>query len=166
MKACQNCDRINSDEVEICYHCGTKFRVWEPPEPLTSQDQDKPKSETGLDDKPVSFRRRCFLWLTAWGFVALAVCAINPEYLRAIFFFPIGLFGLFGGDEKAVETSFTACATGAFIFGWLLYAALSVAIFTVGKRKTFTAIYIIFCILLALNVGGCQRVLESMSHIQ
>jgi biotin transporter BioY len=77
--------------------------------------------------------------------------------------FPIGLFAFLA---NGTQNAFWAWATGGFIIGWVLYAVLSGLLFNAKNKRVFIAIYIIFCILLALNVGGCVKVLGDTSHIQ
>lgn len=102
------------------------------------------------------------LWFGAWGIVILITLAMNPASIITAPLFPMGLFALFpNGDDKAI----VAWGTGGFIVGWLFYVLLSIVMFTTNRKGIFFLLYIIFCILLALNVGGCQRVLKDVSHI-
>lgn len=158
MKTCTNCWCANDDEAECCRECGTKFVVWKGLEPLSSSQQDDAKFNCPI---PTSTKLR--FWFGAWGFVILASLAVNPSYLLAAPCFPVGLFALF---PNGIENVFWGWGTGAFVLGWVLYAVLSAIMFKAKKKSVFLIIYIIFCILLLLNVGGCQRVLEDVSHIE
>ena len=157
MKTCPHCKRDNADEAGNCRECGAELGTSK--KAIATQEQNIPKS----DDESFSKRTKWIFWLAAWGGVVLAVLAINPAYLRAAAMFPIGLFALFAGGT---QNAFWAWATGGFIIGWVIYAVLSGLLFNAKNKRVFIAIYIVFCILLALNVGGCQRVLEDASHIQ
>jgi hypothetical protein len=155
MKICPHCKNENADEAGHCLECGAGLT----PENATltqEQNASKPKSAS------FSRRTRLLFWCAAWGGVVLAILAINPAYLRAAVIFPIGLFAFF---SNGTQSAFWVWATGSFLIGWVLYAALSAMMFGAKNKRVFIVIYIIFCILLALNVGGCVRVLEDTSQI-
>ena len=157
MKSCPHCKRDNDETAGNCRECGAELGT---PEKATApQTQDIPKS----NDESFSKRTKLLFWLGAWGGVVLATLAINPAYLRATAMFPIGLFAFLA---NGTQNAFWAWATGGFIIGWVIYVVLSAMMFNAKNKRGFIVIYVIFCILLALNVGGCQRVFEDASHIQ
>jgi len=143
MKTCPQCKLENDDEAGNCRGCGAELRI--------------------LKDESFSRRTKLLLWIAAWGGVIFAVLAINPAYIRAAFLFPIGLFAFLA---NGTQNAFWAWVAGGFIIGWMLYAVLSAMMFGAKNKQFFIVIYVIFCILLALNVGGCVKVLEDASHIQ
>jgi hypothetical protein len=148
---------MNSDEAEVCYECGTKFPVWKKPDPLPLQEQNEPKF---IDPLPASTKWRYILG--AWAFVILVCLITNPQSLLAAPFFPIGLIAcLPNGEDKAIA----AWMKGAWIIGWVVYALLSVIMFQVKKRGFFFPVFGIFCILLSLNISGCNRVMNAASQI-
>ena len=101
-------------------------------------------------------------WLGAWCLVAIATLVTNPGYILTVPFFPIGLLvWLPHGEERAIE----GWMVGAWIVGWIFYILLSVVLFRAKKTGVFFIIYAIFCVLLALNVIGCQRVIQAASGI-
>lgn len=157
MKTCPHCKAENADEVENCLGCAAQLRILENATLAEGQDVPKPKSEL------FPRRKKIFLWIAAWVCVFLTLLAINPAYTRAAFLFPIGLFAFFA---MGTQNAFLAWSTGGFIIGWVLYALLSVIMFGTKNKKVFAVIYVIFCILLALNVGGCVKILEDTAHIQ
>jgi hypothetical protein len=157
MKTCPHCKRDNDDEAENCRECGAELGI--PGKATVTQDQNIPKS----DDEFFSKRAKLSFWFAAWGGVVLIVLAINPAYIRAAPVFPVGLFAFI---SNGTQNAFWAWASGAFIIGWALYAVLSAIMFKAKSKHVFIATYLIFCILLLLNIGGCQRVLEDASHIQ
>lgn len=102
-------------------------------------------------------------WLAAWGATILIAFLINPQSIRTAIFFPIGLLALLpNGEHMAIF----AGIVGGWIVGWIFYIVLSVVLFCAKKSNHFFLIYIIFCILLALNVAGCQEVSQAVSKIE
>jgi hypothetical protein len=161
MKTCPRCSRENEEEARNCRECGAEFEI--PKKAIANEDQNISR----FGGEPFSTRVKTFFWFAAWGGVVLIVLAINPAYFRAAFIFPMGLFALSpNGDGTGITPSIMALKLGAFIIGWVLYAVLSVIMFKAKSRGIFIATYVIFCILLLLNIGGCHRVSESMSGIQ
>jgi hypothetical protein len=147
MKSCPNCSRENDDDAAQCAGCGMKFEI----------EQSSPKFSD-----PMPRAHKWQLWLGAWGLVAIATLVIHPAYLLAVPFFPVGLLDwLPHGEEKAIE----GWMIGAWVIGWMLYVFLSAAMFASKRMGIFFIIYVIFCVLLALNVVGCQRVMQAASGI-
>lgn len=152
MKNCSNCFRTNDDEAEYCQNCGTNFEAEE-------AHQGDPKF-----NEPMSASQKCGYWFGAWVIVIVASVAVTatPACVLAAPYFPIGLFVWFPhGESKAIE----GWMSGAWAFGWLFYLLLSVIMFSVNRRGVFFIIYTIFCVLLAFNVVGCQRVIGAASGI-
>lgn len=148
---------MSSDEAEACHECGTKFPVYTEPNSLPSQDQNQLKFSA-----PLSTAIKWRYLLGACSFVILICLATNPQSILAAPFFPIGLIAcLPNGEEKAIA----GWMRGAWIIGWVVYALLFIAMFQVKKRGVFFLIFIIFCILLLLNISGCQRITEAASGI-
>jgi hypothetical protein len=96
--------------------------------------------------------------------VILVTAAIKPAHLLTAPVFPVGLFALLPdrGDE-AVATAWLLRIP--IVMGWAIYVLLSAAMWRARTRGAFLLIYIAFCMLLALNLGGCQRALEAASQI-
>lgn len=147
MKICPNCKFAN-DDFEVCHQCGITFEKWK---------------DSKLEAKSFSFLAKGCCWLAAWILVILAVLKIDPNYLRTALFFPIGFFALLPNSDNAVAIAFT---TLGWSIGWVLYFALSVAMFLTKKKSVFIIIFTIFCVLLAINVVGCQHVLKNDAPIQ
>jgi hypothetical protein len=148
---------MNSDEAEVCHECGTKFSVWKEPDQLPFQDRNEPKFSD-----PLSASVKLRFFLGAWGFVILVCLVTNPQSILAAPFFPVGLIAcLPNGEDKAIA----GWMNGAWIIGWVIYALLSVTMFQVKKRGLFFLIFGIFCILLLLNISGCNRVMNAASQI-
>jgi hypothetical protein len=157
VKICQNCRRENNDEAEVCSECETKFPVRNEPERLPPANQENPKF-----NDPISVSTKWLLWFVAWGFVAVVNILISPASILGALFFPIGLLvWLPNGEEKAIK----GAMMNAWIFGWFFYILLSAVMLQIKKRGIFFIIYIIFCVLLMLNIVGCQRVMQAASEI-
>ena len=99
----------------------------------------------------------------AWVAVALLSMIPEPSQIVLAPFFPVGLLALLPrGEEKAITAYMlvTPC-----LLGWAFYAAITWAIFSVPGKKSFFAVYCLFCLVLALNVVGCKRTLEAAAGI-
>jgi len=113
--------------------------------------------------RPLKTSTKNLLWYGAWGVVIIGALIVNPTSLAAFYAFPLGLLAwLPNGDEKAV----VGLMFGGWIVGWIFYILISVALSRIKKKGLFLCIYFLFCILLMLNVVGCQRVLEAASGIR
>ena len=148
---------MNGDEAEVCHECGTAFPVRKKPNQLSSQNQNEPKLSDSL-----STAKKWYFFAGAWGFVILVCLITNPQSILAAPFFPLGLIAcLPNGEDKAIA----GWMKGTWITGWVVYAVLSVAMFQVKRRGLFFVIFVIFCILLLLNISGCNRVMTAASEI-
>ncbi len=121
-------------------------------------------SEPADNDEPVSGANRWWFVLSAWVAVVLLTFLLNPSSVLAAPFFPIGLLALLPrGEEKAI--------TGVMMLypvflGWGFYFGFQVIMMGTRSDKVFFVLYAVLCVLLLLNVGGCQRVVEAASQIQ
>ena len=154
MKVCSNCFRSNEDNAERCRECGkNKF------EPLNSLAPVNNQTES---DEGISPRYRSILWWGGWGAVTVFFAVTNPPSLAAFYAFPLGLMAwLPGGTANAIM----AFMFGGWMIGWSIYLLIAVALSNIKKRGLFFLIYGVFCVLLILNVVGCQRVMEAASGI-
>ena len=73
-----------------------------------------------------------------WGLI--------PFYLFISLLFPIGLFAPFVRSPSDISY-------GMLLIGWILYAAIIVF----GLIKPTRVAFIVLCLLLVLNIGGCQQ---------
>ena len=113
------------------------------------------------NSEPISTRAKLGYWFVAWAGVALVTLLINPSAIKAAPFFPAGLLGLFGNEENGI----IAWMLGAWVLGWGLYIVLTISMFRETKRDAFFRTYLMLCVLLALNVAGCQRTLSAVSGL-
>lgn len=107
--------------------------------------------------------RRVKWWLlvAAWCTVFLSTLATNPAYLITAPSFPVGLAAWLphGAESAAIAWMLVVPVTA----GWVMYLILSWFLIRARKRGLFLFLYIVLCVLLALNVIGCQRALEPVS---
>jgi len=81
--------------------------------------------------------------------VVIVTLAIDPHYLVTAPLFPIGLAGLLpNGHLFIVQALFP---------GWLIYIILSLALFRTRTCNGFLIIFLVLCLLLILNLAGCQH---------
>jgi hypothetical protein len=156
MKACGYCGRENPDDAERCCECGTGF--------ATPAEPEQPHSLSELLVKPIPSRLRWWLLLAAWGMVVLATLVTKPDYVLAAPCFPVGLAYWL---PKREETAIVAwIAMFPMVVGWAIYFLLSMSIVLARKPIFFVFLYIVLCVLLAMNFVGCQRTLEAVSKIE
>lgn len=109
----------------------------------------------------LSTKAKCGYWFGAWAGVGILTLILSPSSIVAVPFFPAGLLGFFGHEESGI----IGFMTGAWVLGWVLYMVLTVSMVRAKKRDAFFRTYVVFCILLALNVAGCQRLTSAASGI-
>lgn len=115
-------------------------------------------------NQSISSRLKWYLWSASWGMVILITLAIKPAYLLTAPAFPVGLMALFADGEGNIATAWLLGVP--IIMGWFVYALISVVIIRTRRKGVFLLAYAAFCTLLALNLGGCQRALETAGQIQ
>jgi len=101
------------------------------------------------------------LYLDAWSAVIVTVGVNNPNDLLSAAGFPIGLFGIVpNGQQLAITAAWLLGPICAGI-GWTIYIVLTVVIGYAKRITIFSIVYAFFCVLLALNVVGCKRLIEA-----
>jgi hypothetical protein len=146
MKSCPLCKSDNDDNTGNCHKCGMALLVQ--------------SAETAYVLKAWM---KCGLYFAAWGVVVVATLAHKPADLLTAPEFPIGLLGVLPGETMTVAAWFA----GPFVIGigWIVYGVLTYIMKTTRKTGMFFLVYIVFCILLALNVVGCKAVLNTVGGI-
>ena len=153
---CANCGRDNPGEATRCQECGAPFYSENPA-------QTSPSFKDWFVH-PASPRLKWWLWFAAWAGVALAILPNYPSYIIAFPGFPLGLIAaLPHGEEKAVMAWMMVVPIFA---GWLPYVLLAWMMSRSRNRGRFVIIYIVFCLLLMVNVEGCRRTLEAVKGIR
>jgi hypothetical protein len=104
------------------------------------------------------------LYFATWGAVVLITCLKNPDFLWSASWFPLGLLGLIPNDNAII----VAMLGGPFlnICGWMIYFALTIGIFATKRNLLSWAIFVFFCVLIALNLVGCDRLIKIGSEIE
>ena len=97
----------------------------------------------------ISFSQRWKLWLIAWATALVAAGAPNPGLILYVWLFPLGLMKAIGWEQSGKDND--------YILGWLPYIALTIAAMYSRPRVLYFTIYVVLCILLLLNVVGCQQ---------
>lgn len=53
-----------------------------------------------------------------------------------------------------------------YFLAWLPYLALTIVGLLARKRNLYFVMYSILCVLLLLNVVGCQKMIQGLNHIK
>ena len=159
MKTCGYCGRQNGDPSEFCSECGTPFSA--PSESASFETMRGDISE--FLRRPIHPAVKWTLWLLAWGAVVLATISNDATDLRSAVGFPVGFYGLLPEMPAIYVAWLGGCV--AVVGGWILYIALSLAIHWANRMRSFSLWYIVFCVLLALNVVGCRKLIDTVSQI-
>lgn len=159
MITCSHCGRENRDEAEYCSGCGTPLR--NDPESTHSGLKGIPNHESSLPESaqhPVSLWLKWFLWLLAWGSLAIFTAVEHPEDFKSILGFPFGFCGLL--PVNATTGFFILLALPVFVVcGWFLYLKLTIAIHKAKTVERFSLLYLLLCALLIINAAGCRRLI-------
>ncbi len=100
---------------------------------------------------------------SAWGGVVLLTLLLNPLSLFTAPFFPIGLLALFPHGEDRAITAWQM--QFPVLLGWGFYLAIQAILMRMRRETLFFVCYAFLCVLLVLNVAGCQRVLAAAAQI-
>jgi hypothetical protein len=96
-------------------------------------------------------------FLLTFIFASLCVFGVQSFYVYVFFiYFPSGLISVF-------TRNFTDPSTGANILGWLVYLSISTLGVLTKQRKVFVGLYILFVILLLINIAGCALIKQNAS---
>jgi hypothetical protein len=95
----------------------------------------------------------CIPWL-------VTTLATFPGILFGPHLLPAGLYRLFGVRENQMLEH------GWWLgLGWLVYIALSVGACLSRRERTYFIVYVVLCLLLALNCVGCRAFWSDFSRI-
>ena len=112
----------------------------------------------------ISNRAKWGLYLFAWGAVLFVSVVGSPSSLLATPYFPVGLLAMLpDGVNKAIDAWMRGPVL--ILIGWSIYGALTFIIGRTKKTGAFLLVYILFCVLLALNLVGCAKTLDELSKI-
>ena len=104
--------------------------------------------------------RRAFLvaaWLIAGIATVVANLLVAPLAILFVWMFPYGLFRLIFRPDQMNHGQLDFVA----IFGgWFLFGIISVFTYLQSRKVRFLAAYALLCVLLALNVVGCNKMMH------
>lgn len=146
MKNCGYCGRENEWNALTCVECGTVVEL---------------KSEEVPEGEAISNRTKWGLYFAAWGVTTLALCWKEPYRLISAPVFPVGLVACLS-EGAAVGLMMILSGLPAIILGWPIYVVVTIAISKAKGIRSFTLIFVVLCILLALNVSGCEKLAVAM----
>jgi hypothetical protein len=142
---CASCGTENHDAFARCTRCALVPKR-EPSNPASPAESDKPEL--------TSSQRRMAVGLTWILFLSLSSLSHRGDLASLLPFtvllFPVGLIALF---EPKSDGDFTVW----FLFGWLLYAALTTIALSATKKRAFNKALFALAFVLALNMVGCLK---------
>lgn len=149
MKCCGYCGRENMDEAAACCECGTSF--------LPPSDQPTRLPEGWTQPAP-SKRSKLNLLGAAWSIASLAMLPLGMYLpyvgLRLLYAFPSGLWCFSKYEASSRDVA----------LGWATYTALMTAVMLARKRWLFILFYVALCVMLAVNVPGCYKVVNTIGR--
>ena len=87
--------------------------------------------------------------MIAWIVGLIAAGFPNPTLLLWVWLFPLGLFEIAGRQFTGLDSD--------YVIGWLFYALLTALALVSRPRFLYFIFYTVLCILLILNIVGCQQ---------
>jgi hypothetical protein len=117
--------------------------------------------ETSSDIVPKATKLWC--WFGGWGLAAGATLVANPAHLLMAPFFPIGLLALLPDGEKMAITAYMMIFPIGL--GWIFYGIYSWVLLSRRGATVFYTWFVFFCVILILNVVGCQKVMQAAAGI-
>lgn len=114
-------------------------------------------------EEPISSRSKWLLLIGAWVLVVCVSMVPYPSQILLAPFFPAGLMALLPhGDEKAIAAWMRAFPC---IVGWVFYVFVSIGLIRAKRKSDFVLSYGLLCVVLAMNVVGCKKVLGAAAGI-
>ena len=159
VKKCGYCGRENASDVASCAECGTS---------LVPEVRKQPEGAEALKIlllRPLPRPVRIMMLLAPWVLVVLGTLAKNPQQLLTAPFFPAGLIAVLKDGPKLAVGAWMITGGTFGLVGWLVYIFLMAGAAT-RKPPMSVIFYILFLILLVLNVRGCERLLEAVKGIE
>ena len=113
-------------------------------------------SETNRDPLDNRFLR-LLIFIGTFILVPLLIWGPTPSFSEysLILLFPTGLIAFFVRNTNALSHWSTA---DVIVVGWIIYVGVSLIALLVKKRSLFMFLYIIFLLLLFMNVAGCNLI--------
>jgi hypothetical protein len=149
VKRCPYCGRENADESARCSECGTDLV------PPTEKPAQLPEGWTRPAPSKLA---KLNLLAVAWSIVLLALLPLGMFLpymgLRLLCAFPSGLWGFSKHEASSRDVA----------LGWVFYSAVMATVLLVRKRWLFILFYAVLCAMLALNVPGCYKVVNTIGR--
>ncbi len=96
----------------------------------------------------IPFQRRFKLWQIAFGLALLVTGIRSPILILYFWAFPLGLVHVLRGSGNSSES---------LLVSWIIYGVLSICLWVCRPKTIFLILYVLFCLLLAVNVAGCYQ---------
>jgi hypothetical protein len=106
-------------------------------------------------NETISIPEKLGRWALAWG-IAAALSAYPPQVLIFFWLFPVGMFE-FLLPPNDYQRSISFNISSLLIIGWIIYGLLTIIAFCQNQRSHFRIVFMILCVLLAMNVAGCYH---------
>ncbi len=157
MKRCPKCGREYSGGISICPNDEETLIPFVPP--LTpNKSEDAPAASGTQNKSEVSLRKRLGSLVSAWV-VALVASAVavpsgSPGLALLAFMFPIGWTFFLLGPLGLLKPDY-GLYLGS-LCGWAVYGALTATALLTNKRRIYVKIFTALCVLLLLNLVGCN----------
>ena len=103
------------------------------------------------------------LYFGAWAVLIFQLLRDKPEQLLKAPGFPIGLLAGLPAQTAIVVAWFGGWLVA--IVGWTIYGVLTNVILRARRMPVFAITYVVFCVLLALNMVGCNKMIEIAAGI-
>jgi len=101
----------------------------------------------------MSSNQKAGYWIAVFIGVVIACAIPKPAALFWFWLFPLGLYGPFVPPDWHPPEVVPVLV---MLFGWLVYAALSLWFFLARRRALYLTAYVVLVALLILNVVGCH----------
>ena len=139
MKSCAHCGCLHTDKAVRCRACETQFPEVDPVAKARSN---------------ISLRKGIKLLAIAWGITAVIMTVGAPSSWLVFWLFPMCspialLLGFALGSSE----------DGLYFLiglGWIYYVSLTIGFLRTQRRW----VYVILCLSLLVNIGGCQAMMH------
>ena len=101
-------------------------------------------------NRGLKYKLVCAAWLGT-ALLTFPAAVYGPHLL------PLGLFRVFGASLRGPLAPWIGVV-------WAMYAALTLAVCSARRKKSFFIIYTVLCVLLVLNVAGCRALMPGFGH--
>jgi hypothetical protein len=161
MKKCTYCGKEFPDVATSCDIDGQALVHFNPP-PI-ELERPPVRGDVSFTLQLVTLLTKLVLYFAAWGILAFIVWRENPDQLKEAPGFPMGLLGVLPEKSAIVVAMFGGPLV--LIGGWALYGLVTWYILRIRTLLAYLIALLLFCILLALNMAGCNKMIGIASGI-